>query len=114
MKKNKAKKNRSSKTWALYVLATSLFILIIGVIGIFSYKKGYSDAEVSIAQKQKKEEAKQTALLAKITNIAAPQNDLVGRLHNVLSKERSKKKEESPKVVQKKRLMLSMSLIQTP
>lgn len=102
MKKNKAKKNRSSKTWALYVLATSLFILIIGVIGIFSYKKGYSDAEVSIAQKQKKEEAKQTALLAKITNIAAPQNDLVGRLHNVLSKERSKKKEEPHKVVQKK------------
>ncbi len=99
MKKIKAKKNRSTKTWALSILAISLVILLTGVIGIFSYKKGYSDAEVSIALKQKKEEEKQAALLEKITNIAAPENDLVGRLHNVLSKERSKKKDEIHEVV---------------
>jgi len=87
----KIKKRKPKSTWAVKVLIASLAILFLGLIGIASYKKGFSDAENLAQVKQEKTQAKQKQLLAKITNIAAPKNDLVGRLQDVLSKEQHKK-----------------------
>ena len=86
----KIKKKPSKSTWALKVLIASLAILFLGLVGIVSYKTGYSDAENFASVKQEKAQAKQKKLLAKIENIAAPKNDLVGRLQDVLSKEQKK------------------------
>ncbi len=90
MTKPKGRKKRSKTTWAIYVLVASLIILFIGVIAISAYKKGYKDARDSIESRYQKEQEKQKKLLAEITDIAAPKNDLVGRLKNVLSKEQTK------------------------
>ncbi len=91
MTKPKGRKKRSKTTWAIYVLVVSLVILFIGVIAISAYKKGYSDARAAIESRHKKEQEKQKKLLAQITEIAAPKNDLVGRLQDVLNKEQDKK-----------------------
>ncbi len=87
---SKPKRRRSKTTWAIYLLVVSLIILFVGIISITAYKKGYSDALASIESKNKYEKERQKRLLEKITNIAAPKNDLVGRLQDVLSKEKSK------------------------
>jgi len=87
----KIKKKAPKSTWAIALVILSLSILLLGLVGIFSYKKGYADAQTLALQKQKKADAKQKKLLAKIEDIAAPKNDLVGRLQNVLSKEQHKK-----------------------
>jgi polysaccharide deacetylase 2 family uncharacterized protein YibQ len=91
MTKAKGRKKRSKTTWAIYVLVVSLVILFIGVIAISAYKKGYSDARASIESRHMQEQEKQKKLLAQITDIAAPKNDLVGRLQDVLNKEQDKK-----------------------
>jgi len=88
----KIKKRQPKSTWAIKVVIASLVILSLGLVGIFSYKKGYADAETFAQQKQEKAQEKQKKLLTKITNIAAPKNDLVGRLQDVLSKEQKKSK----------------------
>jgi len=86
----KIKKRSTKSTWAIKVLIFSLAFLFLGLVGIVSYKKGYSDAENFAALKNKQEQKKQEKLLEKITTIAAPKNDLVGRLQDVLSKEQTK------------------------
>ena len=69
------------------VLIVSLVLFFLGVVSIVSYKKGYSDAEEFAALKEQKTLEKQKKLLAKIENIAAPENNLVGKLQEVLEKE---------------------------
>jgi len=86
----KAKKRTPKSTWAIRVLIFSLALLCIGLVGIVSYKKGFNDAQVMAETKQIKAQEKQKKLLEKITNIAAPKNDLVGKLQNVLNKEQKK------------------------
>lgn len=86
----KAKKRTTKSTWAIKVLIFSLAFLFLGLIGIVSYKKGYSDAENFAALKNIEEKQNQEKLLEKITTIAAPKNDLVTRLQDVLSKEQRK------------------------
>lgn len=86
----KIKKQSPKSTWAIKVVIASLLILSVGLVGIFSYKKGYSDAQIFAVEKQEKVQEKQNKLLTKITNIAAPKNDLVGKLQEVLSKEQKK------------------------
>jgi len=86
----KIKKRPSKSTWAVRVLIFSLAILSLGLVGISSYKKGYSDAQAFAEKEQTKVQEKQKKLLEKITNIAAPKNDLVGKLQTVLNKEQKK------------------------
>ncbi len=88
---SRVKRKKSKTTWAIYVLVVSLIILFGGIIGITAYKKGYSDALAKAESKNRYEQERQKKLLAKIANIAAPKNDLVGRLQDVLSKEETKK-----------------------
>jgi len=99
---SRAKRKKSKTTWAIYVLVVSLVILFAGIIGISAYKKGYSDALASIETKKQYEEERQKKLLAKITDIAAPKHDLVGRLQDVLSKEETKKSSYAKHVVDTK------------
>jgi polysaccharide deacetylase 2 family uncharacterized protein YibQ len=87
---SRPKKKKSNSTWALTLLVISLVVLFIGVITVAAYKKGYSDAQAHVESKYKHTQDKQKKLLAKITDIATPKNDLVGRLQEVLSKEQSK------------------------
>ncbi len=83
----KTKKRAPKSKWAMRVLLLSLLILFAGIISIVSYKKGHSDGERYAQSEYKKAQAKQEELLSKITNIAAPKNDLVGKLQDVLKKE---------------------------
>lgn len=85
---SKAKKRKSNSSWAITLLVISLVVLFIGVIAIAAYKKGYSDAEAKIESKYRQAQQKQKKLLAKIADVAAPKNDLVSRLQDVLSKEK--------------------------
>jgi len=87
----KTKKRVSKSSWAIGLVIFSLAILLLGLVGIFAYKKGYSDAEHYASKQQEKTQNKQKQLLEKITKIAAPKNDLVGRLQDVLSKEQKRK-----------------------
>jgi uncharacterized protein len=87
---SRAKKKKSNSTWALTLLVISLVILFIGVIAVAAYKKGYSDAQAHVESKYKLAQEKQKKILSKITDIATPKNDLVGRLQEVLSKEQPK------------------------
>lgn len=89
--RKKTQKRAVKSTWAIGVVVFSLAILLLGLVGIFSYKKGYSDAETLVLEKQENAQKKQKKLLAQITKIAAPKNDLVGRLQDVLSKEQTNK-----------------------
>lgn len=84
---SKPKKKKSTSSWAVSLLILSLALLFLGVIAIAAYKKGYSDAQKLAESKQRLEQEKQKKLLSEIANIAAPKNDLVGRLQDVLSKE---------------------------
>ena len=86
----KTKKRESKSSWALRILIFSLSLLLLGLVGIASYKKGYKDAEHVANNKEIKAQEKQKKILEKITNIAAPKNDLVGKLQKVLDKERKK------------------------
>lgn len=87
----KIRKKPKASSWAIKVLLFSLAVLCLGLVGIVSYKKGYSDAEVSIKSEYQKSQEQQKKLLAKISNVVAPKNDLVGRLQDVLSKEQKTK-----------------------
>ena len=88
IKKNKKKSLKSPGSIKLVIV--SLIVLSLGLVGIYSYKKGYADGEVSALEQQKKSNLKQKKLIAKISSIAAPKNDLVERLQRVLSKEQTK------------------------
>ena len=86
----KTKKRQSKSKWAIGILIFSLALLSLGLVGIAAYKKGYNDAQVLAETKQIKVQEKQKKLLEKITNIAAPKNDLVGKLQIVLNREQKK------------------------
>ncbi|MDF1880372.1 divergent polysaccharide deacetylase family protein [Sulfurimonas sp. MAG313] len=88
--KKKPKKKGLKSTWALKVIIASLIILFVGLISIISYKQGYNNAEVSAKKEKKEVQDQQSELLSKITKIARPKHDLVERLQNVLSKDKTK------------------------
>jgi len=86
----KTKRKASKSSWAIKVLITSLIILFLGVLIIVSYKKGHDDGQKFAAMEHEKAQEKQQKLLEKITSIAAPKNDLVGKLQDVLKTEHKK------------------------
>lgn len=85
---SKSKKRRSASTWALSVLALSLGLLFLGVVAIAAYKKGYSDAQQDVALEQKAAQEKEKKLSEEAKAPAKEKSDLVGRLQDVLSKEK--------------------------
>lgn len=85
---SKAKKRRSASSWAVTVLAASLVLLLLGVIAIAAYKKGYSDAQRLALSKQKHAQEKEKQLLEAAKAQKEAKSDLVGRLQDVLSKEK--------------------------
>ena len=88
MTKRKTRKKKFKPSWLIGILiAIAVMVLVIGLV-IVIYEKGYRDGESHSISKFKAAQEKQEKLLAKITDIAAPKNDLVGRLQDVLSKER--------------------------
>lgn len=89
---SKAKKRRSASTWALSVLALSLGLLFLGIIAIAAYKKGYTDAQQHAALEQKAAQEKEKKLLEEAKAPAEEKSDLVGRLQDVLSKEKPEPK----------------------
>jgi len=86
----KRKKKKSSTSWAIKILIASLVFLVVGVAGIVTYKTGFKDGQTFVENKYKKVQAKQKALLKKLSNVSAPRNDLVGKLQEVLTAERKK------------------------
>jgi len=87
-KKSKPKKSKS--TWAIKLIIASLILLFLGVLTIASYKKGHNDGERAANMKHTQAQEEQKKLLAEIKDIAAPENDLVGKLQEVLKQEQSK------------------------
>lgn len=90
MTKRKTNKKSLTSSWAIRILLASLTLLILGATGIVSYKVGFSDGERFVYAKHKKDQEKQEKILEKITDIAAPKNDLVGQLQDVLGNENRK------------------------
>jgi len=86
MSRRKSKKTKNTSL-IINVLVAVFVLLFAGIIGIVSYKSGFSDGKKYVENKHTKEQDK---LVKKITSIAAPKNDLVGKLQNVLAKERMK------------------------
>ena len=87
-KKHKPKKAKS--TWAIKLIIVSLIFLFLGILTIASYKKGHSDGVRSATIKHEQAQEQQKKLLAEIKEIATPENDLVGKLQDVLKQEQSK------------------------
>ncbi len=85
---SKTKKRRSASSWTVTVLAASLVLLLLGVLSIAAYKKGYSDAEKLALSKQQHAQEKENKLLEVLKAQKEVKSDLLGRLQDVLSKEK--------------------------
>jgi len=89
MSRKKTKKN-SGFSWSIKIFIFFLLVLSVGVLSIVSYKSGFADGKKYAQTKNKKVLDKQKTLLTKIKDIAAPKNDLVGKLQDVLASEQRK------------------------
>lgn len=104
MTKRVSKKRKIKPSWMIGILIVLASMVFIAGISVVIYDKGHEDGVKYAQFKYKQVEEKQKKLLSKITDIAAPKNDLVGRLQNVLSKERLVKiKEKSKSLLKRKR-----------
>ena len=91
MTKRKTRKRKIKPSWLIGILTLMASMVFLVGIAVVVYDKGHEDGLKHAESKHKQVEEKQKKLLTKITDIAAPKNDLVGRLQNVLSKERLEK-----------------------
>lgn len=104
MTKRAAKKRKVKPSWLIGLLIVTASMVFLAGISVLIYDRGYEEGVKHAERKYKQVEEKQKKLLTKITDIAAPQNDLVGRLQNVLSKERLEKiKERGKSLLESKR-----------